>query len=180
MAKFLKPFLDAYQAPFKDNCYYFLGIESLLRVTVYACESVRADYTAAIYEATLLFYLVYLGYFQPFKSSLNGILYLICILILGCFITLFLYFNPEKPKAYAIIFNILIWLIVLELIGIILVHVYKYIFHQDLSSIRTKILKAFFLPSVLKFSQNSEAADVAVPGSYEEFQEELLAFDPDL
>jgi len=139
---------------------------------------VRADYTAAIYDVMILLYLVYLGYFQPFKSSLNGALYLICILILGCFTTLFLYFNPEKPQEYVLIFNILIWLIVLQMIGIILVHVWKYIFHQDLSSVRSKI---FFLPSFLKFSRKFriEAPDEVLPRSYEEFREELLVFDPD-
>jgi len=181
ITKFLKPFLDVYQAPFKENSYYFLGIELSLRISVYACDSIRADYTAAIYIAFILRYLIYLGYFQPFESSLNDALYLMCMCILGCVTTVVLYFNPEQPKTYVIIFDILIWLILLQFVGIVVVHTCKYDLHQNLTSTQSKICKAqLYLRSVLKLSQRSERVEKAAIGSYEEYQDELLSIDPDI
>ena len=36
---YLKPFIDAYQAPFKDDCRYLLGMEFLLRTVLYIIYS---------------------------------------------------------------------------------------------------------------------------------------------
>jgi len=46
--KYLKPFLDEYLAPFRDDCYYFMGIELIMRVFMYVLHSEKPTYTAGI------------------------------------------------------------------------------------------------------------------------------------
>ena len=98
VAKYFKPFLDAYHAPFRDNCYYFLGLELIMRVILYGCESLRSDYTALVYAIAITFYLAISSFLQPFKSSLNTLIYTMYIGILGCIAILFIYYPISKPK----------------------------------------------------------------------------------
>jgi len=39
LVKYLKPYLDAFQAPFKDNCHYFLGLKLLIQCFTFAIGS---------------------------------------------------------------------------------------------------------------------------------------------
>ncbi|XP_065899242.1 uncharacterized protein [Dysidea avara] len=173
--KFLKPFLDAYQAPFKDDCCYFLGLEFLTRAILYGLDSVRAKYTAAIMMTIVLIYLVYLGCFQPFKSSINNLLYSVYWCNLGCTATLFICFFPRMPKAYIVIFDVLICLGFLLFLGIVVVHFCKYLLHKELNYNIPGKFKLSFMKSVLDPSQEPEA----MAASYEKFQDDLLAINPD-
>jgi len=176
VAKFLKPFLDAYQAPLKDNCYYFLGIELLVRIAVVGLDSVPANFTAAIYTTILLIYFVFLNIFQPFKSSLNGALYSVYCCILGCIALLFLSYAPEMPVMYAVIFGILVYLGMLIFLGIVIIHFFKYILHKDLSKYCFRKYKLLSMKLVIDPLDNSET----VAGSCENFREDLFAIDPEL
>ncbi|XP_065910389.1 uncharacterized protein [Dysidea avara] len=176
VAKFLKPFLDAYQAPLKDNCYYFLGIELLLRVIVCGLDSVPANFTAEIFTAILLIYLVFLTIFQPFKNSFNGALYSVYGCILGCIALLFLSYAPEMPMMYAVIFDILVYLGMLIFLGIVIAHFLQYVLHQDLDSYFHRKCKLLSLESMINTSNNS----AVVAGSYENLRDDLLVIDPDL
>jgi len=173
--KFLKPFLDAYLAPFRDDCYYFMGIELIMRVFVYVLHSEKPDYTTGIMIAIVLIYFVYLSYFQPFKSSINGLLYSVYWCILGCVATLILCFFPKMPKSYIITFDILVYFGFLLFLGIVVAHFCKYILHKDLSCNIIEKCKLFIMTPVLNPVQDPEA----VATSYEKFQDELLAIDPE-
>jgi len=176
VTKYLKPFLDAYQAPLKDNCYYFLGIELLVRIVVVGLDSVPAIFTAAIFTTILLSYFVFLSIFQPFKNSLNGALYSVYSCILGCIALLFLSYTPEMPTTYAVTFGILVYLGMLIFLGIVISHFVKYILHKDLSKYFCRGNKLLSMESVINPLNNSGIA----AGSYENFRDDLLAVDPDL
>ena len=126
MVKYFKPFLDAYHAPFKDNCHHFLGLELIMRVILYGCESLRADYTALVYATVLTIYLAISSFLQPFKSSLNTLIYTMYIGNLDCIAILFIYYPISKPKMYTIIFNCLVGMGFTMFLLILLLHIYKY------------------------------------------------------
>lgn len=56
---YLKPFLDVYHAPFKENCSHFLGIEFILRALLFSCLSFYAYIIALIYKMAMILYLMY-------------------------------------------------------------------------------------------------------------------------
>jgi len=176
VTKYLKPFLDAYQAPLKDNCYYFLGIELLVRIVVVGLDSVPAISTAAIFTTIMLAYLVFLSIIQPFKNSLNGALYSVYSCILGCIALLFLSYAPEMPTMYAVIFGVLVYLGMLIFLGIVITHFVKYILHKDLSKYFCRRNKLLSMESV---TNPLNSLGIAAE-NYENFRDDLLAVDPDL
>ena len=63
---YLKPLLDAYQAPFEENCSYHLGLELIIRAVIYATitfnrHSTNPKNIAAILDAITLGCLAYLS-----------------------------------------------------------------------------------------------------------------------
>ena len=180
VAMFLKPFLDAYQAPLKENCYSFLGIELLLRVAVYACDSLYAHYTAALYIVILFLYLTYLIFVQPFKKRLNVALYSVYICNMGCVSTLFLYYHgTKKPKPYVILFNLLMFLCMFEFLVTVLHHICKYVLKKDLinSCLRCFGRYKLLIKRSIRKPRPTNSAPYEI-ASYEEFRDELLALDP--
>ena len=178
VATILKPFLDAYQAPFKDNCYYFLGIELLLRVIVYGCDSLHARYTAALYVVIILVYLTYLSFARPFKRTLNAALYSMYICNIASISTLCLYYSPKRPKAYIIIFNLLMFSCMLQFLGTVLHHIYKYVLQKNLDSFCLKYFGRYKILIRRSFSKPPTNTAPIEMASYEEFRDELLALDP--
>ena len=184
---YLKPFLDAYQAPFKENCRYLLGLELFIRSLVSASVSFAPENTAAIYTAILLVYLVYLCQVMPFKSKFNSVLYCSYLLYMGAYVILFARFYPfnKYQKTYRLIFNLVCYTSFLQFLGIVAIHFWKYnLRHFRLfincencamnwkSRCQLKLKrKGFFSPKQqVKLSTFN----------YENFQEELLALEPDI
>jgi len=171
VAKYLKPFLDAYQASFKDNCRHFLGVELILRVVLYGNYSLRADYTAAVYVVVALLFLAYLIFQQPFKDTLNTVIYVLYICNMGCIAILFTYYNISKPKSYAIIFNCLVGIGFAVFLGIILLHIYRYCIVPTMCS---KIGKTFFSSRPTHYDQEMQ------PLNYARYRDEVLLLDPNI
>ena len=176
VAKYFKPFLDAYQAPFKDTCYHFLGLEMIMRVILYGCESLRSDYTAIVYAMTILIFLAYLSFLQPFKSSLNSFIYTTYICNLGCITILFIYYPISKPLMYTITFNCLVGIGFAMFLIIILLHIYKYSMHGNnlltMCSVRFRKCKEYF------HTQDDNCEMEAINHRYAQYRDDLLALDP--
>ena len=143
VAKYLKPFLDAYLAPFKSTCYHSLGVELIIRVIVYAlpCTSIKVVYTTLIYSTICLLYLAYLSIQQPFKRFLNTIIYSMYVCNLGCLALLFTYYSITVPKIYTITFNILVGVGFAAFLGIILLHLFKYCAPERIPVMFSKIIR---------------------------------------
>ena len=179
ITKYLKPFLDAYQAPFKDTSYHFLGVEMIFRACAYACDSLRADYTAFAYVLLLLIYLAYLSYQQPFRSSLNSMIYAMYICNLGCMAAVFAYYPIIKTKMYTIMFNCLIGVGFAVFLGIVALHIFKYCLHGNVPKMCPQRLRECLL-SICKHcgTHVNDAAEDIQEGHYVQFRDDLLNVNP--
>jgi len=134
ISKTFRPFIDAYQAPFKDDHRYFLGVEFLLKTIInhgHCCINLKLAPT--LFLVLILTYLLFTGYCQPFKSKLNQLIYSSNFYFLGILATLFLYFYPSSgfSTAYVVVFNTIIYLSLLEFMGIITVYVVRTIINSN-------------------------------------------------
>ena len=173
VTRYLKPFMDAYLAPFKETCYNTLGIELVVRAVAYGCETLRADYTAMACAVIILLYLGYLNFQQPFKNLFNTIIYTIYVCNLGCVAISFAVYPISKPRLYTIAFDCLVGIGFALFLGILLLHVFKYcmcrsvsmMLNQKLSKCRTYFLSV----------HESNDSHVMECMNYAEYREELLA-----
>jgi len=133
ISKTFRPFIDAYQAPFKDNYRYFLGVEFLFRTIAnhgFCC--IDSKLIPALQLVLLLIYLTFTGCCQPFKSKLNYAIYSSNVLFLSLLATLFLYYySPTLPTTYTLIFNTIIYLSLLEFLGIVTLCVVRTIINSN-------------------------------------------------
>ena len=106
VAAYLKPFIDAYQASFKDDHRYFLGFELFLRALVYTVKCTNSEHIAAIYCIITILYVVYLSWHKPFKDNLCLLSYVLYILILAGVSIIFMNYavlstGPKKKIQHA-------------------------------------------------------------------------------
>ena len=180
---YLKPFLDAYEAPFKDNCRYILGVELLLRAVIFAITSVSAPNIAAIYSGVILIYIVYICQVMPFKSRFNSIMYSLYLMYMSAYVILYMRFYPLTSKTYEVMFNTIFYVSFIQFLGIIAIHVWKYnLRHFSLFASCGKFIKKKNGQLNAYVSRNSyydiSMDSVTLSASrYENFQEELLALD---
>jgi len=182
----LKPYLDACQAPFKDNHYYYFGIELLVRPIVFAIGNgiLDTEKTLAIYCMVVGVSSIYLCAINPFKNNVTALLYTSFVLNLGCQVILFLYFGADTTiTTYDIIFKTLIIIALTEFGSTVLY--YLYIGHlYEITSISylianlTSLMNKF--QSWYKGSKPTDTADMTRPESiYAQLREEMLTADPD-
>ena len=127
VCNYLKPYLDAFQAPFKATHYYYFGIELLIRPILFAIGNGVLDShkTMTIYNSICVAFLVYLCVFKPFKSSATAVLYISYIINSGFQNMLFLYYNSTSTsKSYIILFQMLIVIALLEFGSTIIYYIY--------------------------------------------------------
>ena len=184
VAEYLKPFLDAYQAPLKNNYHYYLGIELLLRPIAFAVGNRILDTYKTIAIAALLciVFLLYICIVKPFKSRANTFLYASYLFNATCLVLLVLFFNI-KPKnvSYVILYKSLFFIAFVQFGGT--VFYYLYINHLH----KIKHLKSCFEKTsncVLKYwnkyyYNKKKSTPNALPlENFEQLQEELLIVDP--
>ena len=181
LAKYLKPYLDVFQAPFKDSCRHFPGLELLIRWMSFAIGSrfLKSAYERLALDNSLcVFLLVYVCTFKPFRSLTNTVLYISYVINVECVITLMTYSDEHIGETYYIvIIHVLIFIALVEF-GVTILY-YLYINHlQKIRWIRNFIMNIGdgFLNYYNRnstFTPNMEPA-----GEYEHLQEELLLADP--
>jgi len=128
ISKIFRPFIDVYQAPFKDDCRYFLGIEFLLRtIANHGLCCIDSKLIPALQVILILTYLMFTGYCQPFKSKLNYLIYSSNVLFLGILATLVLYSypTPSLTTTYVVMFISIIYLSLIEFLGIVTVYIVR-------------------------------------------------------
>ena len=181
VVKYLKPYLDVFQAPFKDNYRYYPGMELIIRGISFVVGNRVFDVhkTRAFVNLVCVLLLVYLCSFRPFKSISNTILYTSFVMNLQCIIVLTMYSNGKFTTLYKVTVPILIFIAFVEFGGIILYclyinYLYKIKFLQHL------IMKVNHLIYKLKIRSKriTTQHDSGSHDNYEQYQEELLALDP--
>ena len=176
IVSYFKPFMDVYQAPFRKNASSFLGVELLLRAALFACSSFNAQNIGAIYNTLIVLYFAYLCQIKPFKSRFNFIIYCSYSLYLSGFVILFMRFYPIQPEAYRVIFDSIVYLGLAEFLGIVLIHVWKYILCNFTLFIYFE--KQWKKTCKLRNKKMHKSQQLPLAASYENFQEELLALSP--
>ena len=182
---YLKPFLDAYEAPFKENCRYVLGVELLLRAVIFAITSMSAPNIAAIYSALMLIYIVFVCQVMPFQSRFNSINYTLYLMYMSAYVILYTRFYPLTSKIYKVMFNTIFYLGFMQFLGIIMIHVWKYnLRNRALFATCDKFIEKKNCQLNAYTSRNScyvlmDSMRLST-SRYENFQEELLAIDTDV
>ena len=178
VAEYLKPFLDAYQAPLKSNCHYYFGIELLLRPIVFTIGNRILDQykTIAIAALMCIVFLLYICLVKPFKSRTNTFLYGSYLFNATCLVLLVLYFNVKlQSVAYEILYNSLFFIAIMQFGGTVFYYLYINYLH------RIKQLKNCFEKTrihLLKYWNNKKKIAPDNDSPLEQLQEELLIVDP--
>ena len=184
VAEYLKPFLDAYQAPLKSHCHYYLGIELLLRPVAFAVGNRILDpyRTIAIAAFLCINFLLYICTIKPFKSKANTILYGSYMFNTTCMILLVLYFYTVRSSAtYQILSNGLILFAIIQFIGTVFYYLCINHLHKikQLKKVYEKTSK-YSLRCWNKYHNKRKTTPDPLPlENYEQLQEELLIIDPD-
>ena len=175
VSKYLKPFLDAYQAPLKDNCRYFLGQEFIVRCTLFIFGNRILDFYETLAVLTLInvTFLLYICAIKPFKSTFNTVLYVSFACNTQGVLILLTFTNYTASNLYHIIFYILVIIALLEFGGVILYcicinHLRK---NGTLSGLFSKFIERYW--SNLSQSNKSQMEPSL---HYEEFRDELQEF----
>jgi len=178
IAEYIKPFLDAYQAPFKDNCSYFLGIELILRAIYYLIGNriLGAYKTLAVCTLICMLFLIYLCTIRPFKATINTVLYTTYIFNAGSLVVLVTYFNYRiNDTLYGILYNILQFIAFAEF-GMVVLY-YCYINYLNRIEKLAKLVEK--ITSMILNCRNSNKIVTQLESlpNFEQYQEELLAMD---
>ena len=184
VAEYLKPYLDAYQAPFKNNCYYYFGVELLLRPIAFAIGNRILDSykTLAIVTLLCVLLLLYTSIVKPFKSKINTFLYVSYLFNSTCLVLLVAYFNFKlKSVSYEIVHDCLILIAFIQFGST----VFYYLYINHLHKVR-QLEKCFKKAGICllrcwnkcAYSKNKIASNPLPLEDYVQLQEELLMIDP--
>ena len=183
VSNYLKPYLDAYQAPFKMKQCNYCGIELLIRPVLLAVcnKMLGVNKTLALYSCVWVIFLVYLCTAKPFRSAATAMLYMSYMFNLGCHMVLYLYFSGNINNTwYVIFFKILMTIAVIEFSCTVLYYLYTNHLYKSkyISKLTGKV--AIILSIFQRFVRKpKESALMMMPaGNYEQLQEELLTVDP--
>ena len=183
LAKYLKPYLDVLQAPFKDNYRHFPGLELSIRWISFAIGSIfltTAHERLALDNFLCVFALLYVCTFKPFKSLANTVLYISYMINIECVIILQIYSNLYIGATYYIvIFHTLVFIAFAEFAATIL----YYLYINQLQKIRkikfiVERISNKWLKYYGKFKVNHIPSNMEPVGEYEHLQDELLSIDP--
>ena len=180
----IKPYLDAYQAPFKNNCSYFLGIELILRPMYFAIGNriLDAYKTLAVNILIFMLFMIYLCTIKPFKTTANTVLYISYILNAGSLVLLVTYFDYDvEATSYIVLYNILLFTALAEFGMIALYYFYINCLYRvkTISKVGEAIARLIlYCKSSIKGSKHEGRINVVQLeplANYEQYQEELLA-----
>ena len=184
LAKYLKPYLDVFQAPFKDTCRYFPGMELALRWLSFAIGSrlLKSAYNRLAFNNSLIvIMLVYSCTFKPFKSPINNILYVSYLINVQCILILVMYSNLQiTPTYFAVILLTLLFIALAEFLATVLYYLYvkrlqkiRYI-RVFASKVKTFLSKCYYRFNV----DNRLSPSIDSLMDDEQLREELLLVDP--
>ena len=184
----LKPILDPYFAPYKDNAYYWTGLLLLVRVIVFALLAINEDMhliISVLFGGLLYFHATV----QPFKNKLHNIQECFTILNLSAIHAALSYKNNFIGLKIA---KILITFGIIHFTVAIVLHCCAYkcnVIHKVMEWLSCKINKVKgikwlchkfgeFEAQTLQAHQYGEMELADVNNDYQEFQEPLVALGP--
>ena len=168
MVSYFKPLLDAYQGPYEDNCYYWTGLQLLIRTIIFSVSALETN--ISLYIGYLV--LGVLGNFQcyaaPFKSkgkNFHERFFILNLMIIYSVSSL-----QHITYTEQIVINAAVYLALLYFIFIVIFHIAAS--HCNMTVER--IINAIWRP---RNEEVVERPDLGIPDvayNYAEFRESLL------
>jgi len=120
-----KPLIDAFQGPFKSQCYYWVGIQLLIRNTILVLTVIRSSLSVTVC-CTLVFTLtITQGYIQPYKSKLINIQELIILCNFAILCLLLMFDGNKMMNVYTA--NVMVGVSFLHCLIILAYHIFAFI-----------------------------------------------------
>ena len=176
---YFKPFIDAFQAPYKDKFRYSVGIELLIRMITCTCNAMYVIDYYQKFGANVVVYLLYFSYItmvQPYKAFYKTVLHWSFVLNLGFILTLQIYrFSYISQSSYLVLLRIVIFAAYVEFASIVIYQASK------CTLAHSQKLRDIMYKCSGKETQNQHETlspqhteDQQGLGKYEDLQEELL------
>ena len=177
VVKYLKPYLDAFQAPFIDSCRYYPGMELFMRSFsfVVANRVLDTNKTQALATLSCVVKLIYLCSFKPFKYISRTILYTSFLLNLQYLIILDISIDGNYYKtSHEVFFTISLFIAFAEFGGIILHCLYiNHLYKIKCLQILVMKIKNICYRFIVKSRRNALQTNCPSLNNYEQYQEEL-------
>ena len=179
----LKPFIDALQGPFKNQCCYWLGAHLLIRNAILLISLLEEHLCIAVGCIVMIIGALIHSYIQPYKNKMINIqeMLLFCNFIILCVLLL----SDGGEVLNIVALNVLIGLSFLQFMLIILYHMYTFVLAHHCTRVQdcTKAvwirIKALCWRNKQNY-HNNENIQMEIPvlaSNYFEFQEPLLGLD---
>ena len=121
----LKPFIDALQGPFKGQYYYWIGVHLLIRNVMLLICTLGEHLSITIGCIIMMIAAVTQSYLQPYKRKMINFheMFLFCNYIILWILLLF----DGGELTNVIVLNVLVGISFLQLIFVVLYHIYYYV-----------------------------------------------------
>ena len=169
----IRPFLDAYQGPYKIKFYYWTGVQLVIRVVFYGISSLDRNINLTIGIMLLGILSGIHGILRPFKSNGKNFQEMMFILNLLCLFAMTLYSQDTTIPT-----NVLIGIAAIQLSLIVMYHIITYVCGEE-TRIKVEMIAAKLAERLsigFNGQLNLEFDDQNV-NYYREFQEPLVGFD---
>jgi len=168
-----KPLLDAYQGPYKDDHYYWTGVQLLMRVVFLGISTLEKNANLMISTIIIATLCVATGITHPLKSKFHNYHELILLLNLQI-LHIFVQNNSSK-----IIINIVIAIAVVHFALIVIYHIITYacdgVIQKKMQQGVNIVMEWYTSMSSIQSFQLGNVPEVTF--NYREYQEPLVALD---
>ena len=176
----LKPFIDALQGPFKNQCYYWLGVHLFIRNAILLSSLLEEHLQIAMGCIVMIIGALVHSYIQPYKNKMINFqeMLLFCNYIMLCVLLL-----ADGGEVLSIIaLNVLIGLSFLQFMLIIFYHMHKFVLAHHCSRVQGCTRAVWIRIKTLcgQNKQNHHINQMEIPvlaANYSEFQEPLVGLD---
>jgi len=158
-----KPMIDAFQGPFKHHCYYWIGLQLLLRNVLFLLSALVKDLGIDIGCIIIVVISIIHSYIQPYKSKVINFQE---VLLLFNYTILCIFSFSGSELQGVIILNILVGISLVHFLSIVVYHMFAFICHTKLCN------NVKWCNKVRSVTNNVELQELAV-----NFQEPLLGQD---
>ena len=163
-----KPIIDTFQGPFKHHCYYWIGLQLLLRNTMFLLSALVKDLSINIGCIIIITVAISLDYIQPYKS--NMITFQETLLLYNYAILCVLLSLNGNEFQNVIVVNVMIALSLVQFMIIIVYHIFMYV-------TCTRLLKCIKQCRWYNQRTRGNINDIEMVGLGVNFQEPLLGQD---
>ena len=180
MINYYKPLLDAFQGSYKDNYYYWVGLQVTMRSLFFAMYGFQTTLKLILSTILLILFSIHSGHIYPHKSKIVNIQELLLLINLTI---MYAMFYQGSENTFCVVINTMISLALLQFLIIVLCHFLVYTCHCDfrivLQTSRGQLLKLWY-NKYFKYNSRLDVELCSIPEhthSYTEYQDNLISDD---